>query len=374
MTTNKKGRKITCQVKPHNGMYPFIQSLKQNKVYIIKLFTSKSGATFTILEKDLHIVRRVRKQYKIPIHFSRPDAKQIIQFEWTIIIGLLGFIILPYLCSLFLWQISIEDVSDERKVKLERELQDLHVGERKIMDSLATDSEIRQVLLANNHDLSWIHIKRSGSKMKITSVPAPVIIREQIDQQKPSNLVAFRRGIITHYDLRSGERLISINETANKGDVLVTGVLKKGEKDVIVGAEGQVFADFWLETSFQIPTKIVYDKFSSEQVKILQISPSWKEFKKEQNSENFTELIKSVFRIERNTIVQRSILPVSEQWIQEAFLPMLRMRTASSLSPKGRIMDEKILHMTWSNDKVKGNVLYYLNDNIASKSPIHQGD
>jgi len=368
------GRKIICQIKPHDRTYAFIQSLKEHNVYIIKLSRNKSGTTFTLYEKDLSIVRKIRKQHRIPIHFIRPDTHSIIQFQGTTLLGLLSFILLPYLFSLFLWQISIDDVSDEREVKLQGELQELKVEERKMLGSLVSDSDIRQVLLAKNHDLSWIHIKRSGTKMQITSVPAPVITREQTDQKTPSDLVAFRRGIITHYDLSSGERLIPINETAEKGDVLVTGILKQGDKNIVVGAQGQVFADYWLEMSFQLPTKIVYDKFSSEQVKILQVAPAWKQFKKQQNFENLSEMVKSVFRIERETIVERTALDVNDQWIKEAFLPMLRLRTASTLTSKGKVKDEKVLHVTWTNDTVKGKVLYYMNDNIASKRPIHQGD
>ncbi|MGE6488388.1 sporulation protein YqfD [Paenisporosarcina sp. NPDC076898] len=374
MASLESRRKITCQLKPHDQTYSFLQALKLNKVYIIKLSTNKSGTTFMIYEKDIPKVRKIRKKYRISIHFSRPDHSSVLQFHWSVLAGLFGFILVPYICSLFLWQISIEDESDERQVKLEQELHELNVIERKSLKSLVPDSEIRQVILANNHDLSWIHIKRIGAKMHITSVPAPVIIRDQVDETAPSNLVALRKGVITHYDLRSGERLIPLHETVKKGDMLVTGILKQGNKNLIVGAEGQVFADYWLEMSFQLPTKIIYDKFVSEEVKILQVSKPWKAFKKEQSVEHLIEIFKSVFRVERNTIVEKSSVTVNEQWIKEAFLPMLRMRTASSLSSNGKIKDEKVLHMTWSNDTVKGKVLYYMNDNIAGKRPIHQGD
>ena len=374
MVKIQSGRKIVCHIKPHERTYAFIQALKENKVYIIKLLKDKTGTSFTFFEKDISIVRKIRKQHTIPIQFTRPDSHSIIHLQMTTLFGVFGFVILPYILSLFLWQISIDDVSNERQVKLQGELHELKVDERKMISTLVSDSEIRQVLLANNHDLSWIHIKRTGSKMQITSVPAPVITREQTDQKVPSDLVAFRRGIITHYDLRSGERVVPINETVKKGDVLVSGVLKQGETNIVVGAQGEVFADYWLETSFQLPTKIEYDKFSSEQVKILQVAPKWKKLTKKQNYQNLVEVVKSIFHVERETIVEKSTFIVNEQWIQEAFLPMLRMRTSSILTPKGKIKDEKVLHLTWTDDKVKGKVLYYMNDNIASKRPINQGD
>ncbi len=367
-------RKITCQVKKNGNTFQFIQALKQHKVYIMKLHANEKGTEFTIYEKDLSIVRRIRKKYKIVIDFKRPDAKHILYFHWSMLIGLMCFMIIPFICSLFIWQISIEDVSKERQVKLEQELTNLRVVERKLIKSLVPDGEIRQVLLANNHDLSWVHIKRAGTKMHITSVPAPIVIRDEINEQRASNLVALRKGVITHYDLRFGERLVPLHQTVNKGDILVTGILKQGKKDIIVGAEGKVFADYWVETSFEIPVKIVYDKFLSKEVKILPISQPWEKFQKDRNATQFVEVIKSIFRIERHTVVEKEILSVNEQWMKDAFLPMLRMRTTSNLSPYGKIKDEKILHMTWTNDTVKGKVLYYMNDNIAGKRPIHQGD
>lgn len=43
--------------------------------------------------------------------------------------------------------------------------------------------------------------------------------------------------------------------TVYEGDTLVSGVLMHGDQYVIVGAEGEVFADYWLETTFSIPKK-----------------------------------------------------------------------------------------------------------------------
>ena len=38
------------------------------------------------------------------------------------------------------------------------------------------------------------------------------------------------------------------------------------------------------------------------------------------------------------------------------------------------IKDDKILHVTFDNDKVNGTILFLVNDNIAIKRPISQGD
>lgn len=50
-----------------------------------------------------------------------------------------------------------------------------------------------------------------------------------------------------------------MNDTAYEGDVLVSGVLESGTDQVFVGAKGEVYADYWLECSFKIPTKITVE-------------------------------------------------------------------------------------------------------------------
>ena len=40
-------------------------------------------------------------------------------------------------------------------------------------------------------------------------------------------------------------------KTVKKGDVLATGILEQGDKTTIVGADGAVYADYWVEYSFK---------------------------------------------------------------------------------------------------------------------------
>ncbi|WP_249713039.1 sporulation protein YqfD, partial [Bacillus cereus] len=69
---------------------------------------------------------------------------------------------------------------------------------------------------------------------------------EQSNDKLASHLVATKSGVITHFNIQNGERKISINDTAYEGDVLVSGVIQSGTDQVYVGANGEVFADYWL--------------------------------------------------------------------------------------------------------------------------------
>lgn len=59
------------------------------------------------------------------------------------------------------------------------------------------------------------------------------------------HLIASNSGVITHYFLTSGVRLVDANTTVYKGDALVSGILEAGEEQLVIGAEGEVYADYW---------------------------------------------------------------------------------------------------------------------------------
>ena len=61
---------------------------------------------------------------------------------------------------------------------------------------------------------------------------------------------------MTHFVISSGERRVLPNTTVYEGDTLVSGVITVGDKFIPIGASGEVYADYWLETEFTIPRKV----------------------------------------------------------------------------------------------------------------------
>lgn len=370
----KKARTIECKLDKGAQSFLFLNTLREKQVHIMRLSTVNKKITFFIYEKDLAQVRKVRQQYRIPLNISRPDSNRIIQFHTFVLIGLLIFILIPFISSHFVWQVTVADPSDERKVGIVKDLKKMNVKEWTIKNSVPNDGVIRQKILSSNHDLSWLHITRSGSKIKLEPVPAPTLENNSMIEQSRSDLVALRKGVITYYDLQSGERVVQLHETVEKGDLLASGIIKQGDLEKVVGAKGKVYADYWLEISFQMPRTIQYESMVDKKIEFSTFKPAWKKFLNAPSTETAKEMFKSVFSIEQDIIYEQKELAVTEKWIEDSFLPMLHIKTGSSLSQNGKIKDEKILHVTWTNDTVKGKVLYYINDNIAGKRPIHQGD
>ena len=80
------------------------------------------------------------------------------------------------------------------------------------------------------------------------------------------DLVARTGGVITRFELEKGERVGHVHQTVKKGDVLATGILEQGDKTTVVGADGAVYADYWVEYSFTLPKTINFQLQGEENV------------------------------------------------------------------------------------------------------------
>ena len=55
---------------------------------------------------------------------------------------------------------------------------------------------------------------------------------------------------------------------------------------------------------------------------------------------------------------------------ETVIIPLLKNKLLSESFSKAIIKDEKVLHVTFDNDKVSGTILFLINDNIAVKRLI----
>jgi len=170
-------------------------------------------------------------------------------------------------------------------------------------------------------------------------------------------------GIITRFELEKGERVGHVHQTVKKGDVLATGILEQGGKTTVVGAVGAVYADYWIEYSFTLPKKINF-QLQGEEIVNYSFNPPWKQ----QGKEGWS--LESFIEIERYREETAGHFELNEGMEETVIIPMLKNKLMSESFSKAIIKDEKVLHVTFDNDKVKGTILFLINDNIAEQRLI----
>ncbi|MBO1912043.1 sporulation protein YqfD, partial [Microvirga sp. 3-52] len=175
-----------------------------------------------------------------------------------------------------------------------------------------------------------------------------------------SDLVARTGGMITRFALTRGERIGHTYMTVKKGDILATGILEQGEKEVLVGAEGAVFADFWVEYKFSLPKRVQYTVQGEEEVEFIFHNPL-----KNKNPTEFWKL----FTTNRTISEVSTEFELVEGMETTIILELIKSQLLAEYGHEATIKDNKVLHVSFDNDKVKGTILFLINDNIAMKRP-----
>jgi len=369
-------RPVEIRLNRSNGAHAFIQNLHSKGVKIKNLKHHDNEIRFEMVRKDLKIVREIRKKYHVKVKVQYLQESRIFQKNSWTAIGLLLLILIPIISSQFVWDVDVQAETPELRVAVENVIKEkLSLDKPKLKGSVQSDFEIRQTIMEQLRDLSWVHILKTGSSMTIVPQLAPITDnKDNTTTNKKNHLIATKSGVITHFEISSGERRVLPNTTVYKGDTLVSGVITVGDKSVVVGASGEVYADYWLETEFSIPKKVQLVSASSREwtfdFKINDEKEQGKSFQKVDLPEWLSRFIEIKKTQKYITVTEE----ISEEQIESFILPLLHEKILKSLPPKTIIKKENILHVSFDDDKVKGKVLFLVNENIAKNYPIDQGD
>ena len=368
-------RPVEIRVSKDNKVHDFIQLLHARKVKIKNLKHLEKEVRFEIARKDVKIVRNVRSKFHLKVKIRYLQKSRIFQPDAWTAIGLLLLISIPIISSQFIWDVNVQADTPEMRVAVEKLIDEkLSLDSPILKKNIESDFEIRQSIMEDMRQLSWVHIFKKGSSMTIVPQLAPITNIKDQKSEKLHHLVAAKSGVITHFEISSGERRVFPNTTVYEGDTLVSGVITVGDKSVAIGASGEVYADYWLETEFTIPKKVEFVSTSEKQWEIdFKISDE-KEQGQSFQKVNLPKWLSNYIEIKRTQKFNTLTEEMTEKDMESFILPLLHEKILKSLPPKTIIKKENILHVTFDDDKVKGKVLFLVNENIAKEYPIDQGD
>ncbi|WP_269051853.1 sporulation protein YqfD [Sporosarcina sp. G11-34] len=347
--------------------------MKSVSAKIISLSVDEKGAHFRTDRNGVGQVRKYRRKYRVKVTITQTITHSNAGAFFTSYRYFLVFII-PFVASFFLWTVDVESDIPEVVERIEEKLTASSIVPLRPLMLIPDEGEIRRELMQDDMSLSWVRFKRVGTTLLVIPMLSPITnVQKEVNEQ-PSDLVAYTGGVITRFELKRGERATHVHETVKKGDTLATGVLEQGDKKTVVGADGAVYADYWLEYSFSLPKTIQYKVQGEEKVEIAFAAP-WKSQPNKEESENdLRNIFSRLITVERHVDEVKEKLELKEGTEHTILIPLLKQKLLSERSASLIIKDDKILHVTFDNDKVNGTILFLVNDNIAVKRPIPQGD
>lgn len=221
-------RLIFITVQRTTGVGEFFQYLHGARVNMYQFTVKEKTIQFALERRHLTHVRKGRRRFRLKLQIRYANPSRILQKDATTLFGVMLLILMPLVLMQFIWRIDVEaptiELADSVQQFLQEELT-LHAPMHK--SRLLNDYLMRQEIMQNYREFSWVHITKQGSKIIISPQLAPINESKE-NLSKPHHLIASNSGVITHFQLQSGERKVFPNMTVYKGDTLVSGILERG--------------------------------------------------------------------------------------------------------------------------------------------------
>lgn len=308
--------------------------------------------------------------------------------------GAVLFIAFLYILSSLVWRVDIlgNEKIPTQLVQTLLQKEGVYPGQWK--GKIPSQEKLKQRMLAQLPQATWIGVQIEGTRIVVT-----VVEKKGVDQATepektgPVDLVAKKDALIVDFSVEQGNPLVEVNDTVQKGQVLVSG--RYGDPTIpeggeLIGAKGVVLGEVWYESEVLVPLKMEYKKYTGNRIsKTVPMIGSWQirnPFGEDQpydmfeviSNESMLQIGKWRFpfgwvkedymetRVEKKKLTQSQAIEVG---LSRARAEILRF-----LGEQGRIIEEKILQQSIKNGKVYLKINFDVVENIAVSRPFLQGE
>lgn len=227
---------VICYMKGYS-IERFINLCRSKGVNISDIKKSAQGYEFQLTLKDYRNIRPIaRKTKAIPYIKKRcglPFLLHRYRKRQGLFLGILMFLVLLFVMSRFIWDISIIGGYKYTKEALLEFVNEngIYTG---MMQSDVDCQQIEEKIRLRYSDISWVSAEVKGTRLIIKFTETNMPIPKQTTRE-PSNIVATKPGIITSMITRNGTPQVKIGDVVREGDILVSGVVDVvGDFDTLI--------------------------------------------------------------------------------------------------------------------------------------------
>lgn len=224
---------------------PFIKK-KETKNYLILEIEEEYFQKIKKLAPtyEITILKRTGKAYLIHLY----KTKKI--FLYSIIFAFLVIVLLTNI----IFSVRVVETDKEIKDMILTDLRENGITRFRFKVSYKRKEAIREKILEKEKDyLEWLEIEEAGTMYQVKVIRR--INNPKEEELKPRSIVAKKKGRITRIEADYGEVTTKKNDVVDKGDTLISGLIKnKEEIKTKVAARGKVYAEVWYQVNLNLPT------------------------------------------------------------------------------------------------------------------------
>lgn len=174
-----------------------------------------------------HIARATKCRFKIQQRYGLPFFMHRLKRRKLLAIGGLGFLIILYILSSFVWFINVTGTDKLAKDEIEHIASEsgLKLGVTKRgVDTKQVEKNIREKLPS----VAWVGVTIKGTRATIEIAERKLILEDT--NRGPAHIVAAKAGLIKEVLILKGQAMVEEGDTVLPGQVLISGEIKEEVK------------------------------------------------------------------------------------------------------------------------------------------------
>lgn len=377
---------INCYIVEVKGrnLKRFINKLFKLGINIIDLKKTPNRIVFKVSYQDYTKIKAIKTIYEVNIIGVKGVKKielLINKYKIFLIFFVFGMALIV-LASHFILFIDIdhekEDVRNLIKNKLKENGLVLFSFTKDYDELMVIKDRIKKDL---KDQVEWLEIERIGVTYKVKVIER--IISSQDEDLEKVNIVASKKGVIMDMYVERGEIVKNKGDYVNKGDVIVSGIIKRNDNIVnVVSAKAKVYAEVWYKVKLDAEFNYTLENNEGPGKRSLIINIWGKDFKlfsfkkgkvSDRTKKFFSSSIMSINL--KDEVTEREI---SKKYTEEELLEKLESEALKEMEAKlddtERVLMQKTLKKKIDNDRMYIEVFFKVYEDIATKQKIAKED
>lgn len=352
-----------------------LKYLKNLNIDIYNIKYLNDSIIIRIKEKDY---KKVDKYFQNKlIKYKEKNLAKILISQTSKSISILLIILLSItILSKFIINVEVITENKELQKKILNELEKNNINKYSLVKNERQITIIKEKILQNNKNiLEWMNIENIGMKYIINIEPK--ITKDPNKQKNYCNIISKKDAIISKITTYKGQEIKEINDSVQKGDVLISGDIKYNEElKKQVCASGKVYGHTWYTINISIPLN--YELIKKEEkyrynIKIKHNNKTIKIFNS--RLKNYIEdnnLITNILGTEIYLTKEISATKKTEKYNEKEIENLIQNKITESMKHniKGehKILEQKVLKKEENNSKIELEVFIVVEEEIGTIS------
>ena len=360
-----------------------INKLLKYHINIKKIKYYQNSCLLYVSEEDYQKLIKYFQLYDISLYKINGLLKYKILLKQNIvfIISMFLGLIFLYLLTFITFDIKIMTNKSELIKIIKNELDYSNLKKYQFIKSFKEKEEIKNNILNNYKDkFEWIEIDRVGTKYYI-NILERVINKHEVTKNY-QHVVAKKNAVILEIKASNGEIVHKVNDYVNKGDIIISGLIKKKEdvKD-IVEASGKIYGETWYNVKVELPKSYIDKVYTGKTGNKISLNFLGKKYFLFKNNNYLNE------EYNDKVIIKSNLLPISLNYTkiletkndtyfytyQDAIdlaLSISKEKLINNLSSDSKILYQKKLKLYEENSKIIIEVFFKVYEDITDYQKI----